>query len=807
MRKIGNFILLITLIGEGLSQAPEIEWQNTIGGGSTDKLSCIDLTSDGGYILGGSSGSTIYGDKTEDNIGFFDYWIVKLDSIGDIEWQNTIGGTLEDVLTAITQTEDGGYIVGGYSLSGVSGDKTEANIGDNDYWIIKLNSIGNIVWQNTVGGNSSDQLTDLIQTNDGGFLASGTSWSGISGDKTEPNIGNQDYWIIKLNSEGNIEWQNTIGGTNADAQYGIMQTSDGNYLIGGISHSGISGDKTDPNFVNLVGLNTADYWVIKIDVAGNLLWQNTIGGNDGDYLYSLTLTEEGNNILGGSSYSNVSGNKTVGNYGDLDYWIVKTDSMGDLVSQWNFGGNSTDNFQQIKSTDDSGFILAGYSLSNISGNKSEPNYGEDDYWIIKIDSLGDIQWQKTFQGEGLDRAYTIVQTPDGGYIVGGQSSSNISPDKAENDIGNGDYWVIKLYPENCTPLLYFRDLDLDGFGNMGDSTLSCVMPLGYVANSLDCDDTNDLINPGMEDICNAADDNCNGLIDDDALFFVWYLDSDLDSFGDFFIDSISCFELSGFVLNNLDCNDSTAAINPDVSEICNGLDDNCNFAIDEDLVVNTFFADSDEDGFGNSEIFYLSCLTTISGYVLDSTDCDDSNSGINPISIEVCNGLDDNCDENIDEGLDFQNLYLDWDSDNFGNPLVDTTTCEFIILGYVIDSTDCDDANSLVYPGALEIFNNLDDNCNDIIDEGLTSINNVLPFPFKIFPNPSNGDFKIQFSSKINSLVRIEIRDIQGQSIYSETFFSIQTIFIKMQPITPGLYFLKIELSNPYIIPIQIIDF
>ena len=315
------------------------------------------------------------------------------------------------------------------------------------------------------------------------------------------------------------------------------------------------------------------------------------------------------------------------------------------------------------------------SLSNVSGNKSEPNYGEDDYWIIKIDSFGNIQWQKTFQGSSLDRAYSIVQTPDGGYIIGGQSSSNISPDKEENDIGNGDYWVIKLFPEDCTPIVYFRDVDLDGYGNLEDSILACELPIGYVLNGTDCDDSNDLIHPGIEDLCNGTDDNCNGLFDEDAIYFIWYLDSDEDNFGDNSIDSLSCFDLPGYVNNNFDCNDTIASINPDASEICNELDDNCNFIIDEGLTINTFYIDADGDSFGDADLFINSCLELIAGYVLDSTDCDDLNILVNPAAIETCNSFDDNCNLTIDEDLTFITYYIDADGDNYGNAEIDSVWC------------------------------------------------------------------------------------------------------------------------------------
>ena len=175
-----------------------------IGGSSVDQLSSIRQTADGGYILGGYSFSGASGDKTEASLGDYDYWIVKTDSIGNIQWQNTIGGSLADYLNYVDETSDGGYVLGGYSKSSISGDKTENNIGLSttaDYWIVKTDAIGNIDWQNTIGGDADDLLYSIRQTVDEGYILGGYSRSSISGDKTENNIGpssTSDYWIVKL---------------------------------------------------------------------------------------------------------------------------------------------------------------------------------------------------------------------------------------------------------------------------------------------------------------------------------------------------------------------------------------------------------------------------------------------------------------------------------------------------------------------------------------------------------------------------------------------------------------------------------
>ncbi len=411
--------------------AQEIEWQNTIykngNGFAEEKLFSVQQTADGGYILGGME------------MGYkWDYWIVKTNTAGITEWQNSIGGNFGDELYSVQQTTDGGYILGGHSLSLISGDKTENSIGGSDYWIVKTDSLGNIQWQNTIGGSSTDKLLSIQQTVDGGYIMGGYSSSNISGDKTENKIGYYDYWIVKVDAAGSIQWNNTIGGSDDDYLYSIRQTTDGGYILGGYSESNISGDKTE----NSIG--GRDYWIVKTDATGNIQWQNTIGGNSGDQLYAIQQTTDGGYILGGLSASPISGDKTENSNGSIDYWIVKTDATGNIQWQNTIGGSSLDYLHSIQQTADGGYILGGYSYSNISGDKTENNNGDYDYWVVKTDASGNIQWQNTIGGGDRDHLRSIQQTADGGYILGGYSNSNISGDKTENCNGSYDYWIVKL---------------------------------------------------------------------------------------------------------------------------------------------------------------------------------------------------------------------------------------------------------------------------------------------------------------------------------------------------------------------------
>jgi len=433
-------ILLIILFFSFLfaySQDPAIIWQNTIGGSDMDQALSIDITSDGGTVIAGTSTSNISGDKTENSNGALDIWVVKLDASGNIQWQNTIGGSGDDYALSISQTSDGGYIVGGSSNSNISGDKTENSRGGLDYWILKLDGSGNISWQKTYGGDQPEFETRVIQTNDGGYFVSGYSDSNIAGDKTDPTNGQRDFWALKLDSSGNIQWQNSIGGNLVDRPFATFQTPDGGYFMAGFSNSDASGDKTE----NSQGL--ADYWVVKLDSTGNVVWENTIGGSDIELLRDAIPTSDGGYFIGGYSLSNASGDKTENSQGNYDYWVLKLDGGGNIVWQNTIGGNDIDYLTNLREMPGGELLVTGYSESNISGDKTENSNGGFDLWILKLTSSGILLSQNTLGGSGNESRAFLERFSNGDYVIACTSDSNISGDKGENSEGLDDYWVFK----------------------------------------------------------------------------------------------------------------------------------------------------------------------------------------------------------------------------------------------------------------------------------------------------------------------------------------------------------------------------
>ncbi|HNQ13579.1 MAG TPA: T9SS type A sorting domain-containing protein [Bacteroidia bacterium] len=433
--------LLISLFLSSNSIAQDIVWQKVFGGSEHDGIRAIEPTNDKGFLLGGFSRSPISGTKTATRQGGYDYWIIKTDSVGTSLWQKAIGGVAGDYLTDMITTNDGGYLLGGYSISKASRDKTEDAIGGKDIWMVKVDSIGNILWQNTIGGASDDILSDIKESPDGGYYLAGSSLSNISGDKTMNSNGGYDYWIVKIDSLGAVQWDKTIGGSLNDYLRTLSFTNDGNLIVGGYSKSNISGDKSEDS------RGVEDYWILKLDTAANILWQKTLGGNGWDGLNSILVLQDGSFIVEGYSESSQSGDKSETNCGNpaaSDFWILKLDSVGNIIWQKTLGGSSIDGSRTIIQTDDLGFLVGGFSLSNISCYKTEPIYAHNEYWILKLNENGDIQWQNTFFANGLDYIYNIVQTSDGDFLIGGDSNSNVSPEKNVGCYGVYDIWLLKI---------------------------------------------------------------------------------------------------------------------------------------------------------------------------------------------------------------------------------------------------------------------------------------------------------------------------------------------------------------------------
>jgi hypothetical protein len=361
-------LLLLLLFYSCLAQSQDILWEKSYGGLHADYLFDAQPTADYGFILAGSSLSEKTGNKTENNHGDLDYWVWKMNEKGDLDWQKSLGGSGFDLLQSIKNTKDGGFILAGTSASSATGAST--------------------------GMASTGSATEK---------ATGSAMGG----KKENCKGITDYWVIKLNAKGEEQWQKTIGGSGQDELLCAFQTKDGGYMLGGSSSSTL----------------------------------NNFNDNDNS---NFNVNSNGNENKGFNGKADLTG-KTEKCRGNMDYWIVKLDSKGAVQWQKTYGGEYADVLRSMEQTTDGGYIMGGYSNSSRSGDKTEANNGIGDYWILKIDNLGKIEWQKTYGGNGDNQLYVIHQTKDGGYIAGGNSNSTTPLTLMGGNVSSGtDYWVLKM---------------------------------------------------------------------------------------------------------------------------------------------------------------------------------------------------------------------------------------------------------------------------------------------------------------------------------------------------------------------------
>jgi len=428
MKKTITLLALLLSTVAIYAQDPNILWQRTIGGSGSDKLWSIIQTSDGGFFAGGNSDSNTSGEKNEDSRGGDDYWVLRLDSDGNILWQRTFGGSGDDYLLSVQQTIDEGFILGGNSNSNISGDKNENSQGDLDYWIIKLDNSGNIQWQNNIGGNGIDTVNKIVETDEGNFVIAGHSTSSISGDRTVYKNGFRDIWLVKLDITGDILWQKSYGYADV-ALTGFEKTIDGGFIL-------------SSTIFGITPIHDA-FWALKIDSLGNQIWSKVIGGDKSDWFPKINPTTDGGYIMAGASDSDAFGDKSENSKGSFDYWVLKLDENGNIIWENTIGGLEPEQSDSIIQCEDGGYVVCGYSSSNISGDKTENSLGDSDFWFVKLNNVGIIEWQNTIGGEGREYGGRSLQTTDGDFVTFGSSDSNISGDKTENSRGGYDYWIVK----------------------------------------------------------------------------------------------------------------------------------------------------------------------------------------------------------------------------------------------------------------------------------------------------------------------------------------------------------------------------
>jgi len=372
MKTLVVFFILAATVAAIAECPPDPVWARTFGGSSIDYGSSVRQTTDGGYIIGGTT--------------LFDFWLIKVDALGNEQWEHNYGVTDEDRCNSVWQTTDGGYVMTGFIRTGTGGNT--------DVWLLKTNAAGSQHWNSTFGGGNEERGNCVQQTADHGYIIVGYTLSYGAGDA--------DVWLIKTGGMGNLQWSRTFGGSGVDRGNSVQQTTDRGYIITG-------------------SVGPGNVWLIKTDSTGNMQWNRTFGGAGSDQGNSVQQTTDGGYIIAGTTHG----------AGNNDFWLIKTDASGN--QQWNrtFGGTANDLGNSVQQTSDGGYIICGSTFS----------YGEGiyDVWVIKTDAAGNQQWNRTIGGTNDDGGYCVRQTTDGGYIITGYTYSY--------GAGSCDAYLIKLeYP-------------------------------------------------------------------------------------------------------------------------------------------------------------------------------------------------------------------------------------------------------------------------------------------------------------------------------------------------------------------------
>jgi hypothetical protein len=338
-------------------------WSQTYEGTGFDAVSSIVEASDGGYALSGFVASL--------GAGLSDFWLIKTDAFGNVEWNQTYGGPEDDIAYNLVKSPDGGYALAGWTES--------FGAGGHDFWLVKVDELGNMEWSHTYGGTENEVAESLIMTDDEGYLLVGTKEG--------------DCWVVKTDADGNIMWNHIYGGTENDGANSVAKTSDGGYIIVGSTDS--------------FGAGASDAWLIKIDAFGVEEWNNTYGGPENDRAESVVVTSEGDYVIAGSTRSFGAGAS--------DAWLIKTDENG--VKEWNqtYGGVNTEGAGDLFRTSDGGYVMAGETRSYGAGDM--------DWWLVRTDGSGNLLWNQTYGGAELDFVQAAIATSDGKYVIAGGTVS------------------------------------------------------------------------------------------------------------------------------------------------------------------------------------------------------------------------------------------------------------------------------------------------------------------------------------------------------------------------------------------------
>lgn len=423
------------------SDKSNIVMSKSFGGSLEEKINGVVKTNDGGMIIIGNTNSND-GDVFLEN-NQIDIWIIKIDSNGNKVWSRTIGGAKNDYGSSIIATNDGNYIIAGYSES--SDADVPGNFGLHDFFVAKINGSGNVIWTKNYGFTGHDHAHKIIQTKDGGYFIVGfAEYSGIEGSGGTDNNGegheighrntqhgSGEYIGVKIDAQGNFKWYRYFGGTQNDRINDVVEANDGGLVMVGYSESN-DFDITDNK-------GSYDYWVIKLNENGSLHWKHNYGGSGIDQAYSVTKSANNSYLIVGRTNSEDQDiSKSLGNF---DAWVIHIDDHGHLIWEKSFGGSEFDTAENIKMLSNGNFGIVGNTRSILNGKM---NKGQNDFWIFEIDNKANssILWQTTVGGSNIDLAKDFYQNNENDLIVVGETQSS-DFDIIQNK-GSSDLWIVRL---------------------------------------------------------------------------------------------------------------------------------------------------------------------------------------------------------------------------------------------------------------------------------------------------------------------------------------------------------------------------
>ncbi len=463
MKQIRKIVLIINIIlifnSATTAQSFIIYGDKTFGTSSADTWPKLVYSGEEKIFLVGMTPANLNGDKTDPKCDTLsadhDNWMLMIDTLFNIIWNTNIGGNDNESSPHPVLLHDDNLMFSTSSKSDSSCEKSQNQWGlsnNDDYWICVIDSNGNKLWDKTLGGLGVDDSPRIIQLSTGDFIVAGTSTSPIGGNKTVANYGfplSRDFWAIKLDGVGIQMWDRVYGGDGNESSIGgntfsLLPTENGSFILTGSTQSDSSGDISQP----ARGFN--DIWMIKCDSAGNKLWDKRFGGIGQDNCNFVAPTNDNGYLLAGGTTSPQGGDVTDAPIGSqTDCWIIKIDSVGNKQWDKRYGGTNASAGWAAQQDYDGGYLIGANTTSDSSFHVSEPSYGGQDYWMFKIDSVGNKIWDKRFGSTGNDYLTSFCLLPDSSILLCGFADNGITAVKTDPGKGGNDYWIVRFkYVDN-----------------------------------------------------------------------------------------------------------------------------------------------------------------------------------------------------------------------------------------------------------------------------------------------------------------------------------------------------------------------